>query len=231
PPCSGQRHPTRPSAPLLHLGAWRSWRGLIAAPLLAALAFPLPAQAHPSGGQVVAGQAGISVNGSTLTVKQLSNRAIIHWQDFSVPAGTTTRFVQPSASSAALNRVLGGNPSAIHGTLRANGQVYLINPKGILVGPSGVVDAGGFLASTLDVSDADFLSGGDLRFQGHSDASVVNLGKISASSSDVVLIARKVENHGEIHAPRGTAALAAGSEVLVKASGEERVFVEAGRSS
>src|SRR5690606_23392648 len=43
-----------------------------------------------------------------------------------------------------------------------------------------------------------------------------------------ILIARTVENHGEIRAPRGTAALAAGSEVLVKASGEERVFVEAG---
>ncbi|NLT72499.1 MAG: hypothetical protein GXX91_17640, partial [Verrucomicrobiaceae bacterium] len=61
-----------------------------------------------------------------------------------------------------------------------------------------------------------------------SDASVVNLGKISASSSDVILIARTVENHGTIEAPNGTAALAAGSEVLVKADGEERIFVEAG---
>ncbi|NLT72033.1 MAG: filamentous hemagglutinin N-terminal domain-containing protein, partial [Verrucomicrobiaceae bacterium] len=155
-------------------------------------------------------------------------RAILHWQDFSIAAGETTRFVQPSATSAALNRVLGGNPSAIYGTLSSNGQIFLINPNGILVGPSGVVDTGGFLASTLDISDENFLSGGDLRFKGTSDASVVNLGKISASSSDVILIARTVENHGTIEAPNGTAALAAGSEVLVKADGEERIFVEAG---
>src|SRR5690606_12276485 len=128
------------------------------------------------------------------------------------------------------NRVLGGNRSAIHGTLSSNGQIFLINPNGILVGPSGVVNTGGFLASTLDISDENFLSGGDLRFKGNCDASVVNLGKISASSSDVILIARTVENHGEIHAPNGTAALAAGSEVLVKASGEERIFVEAGNA-
>jgi filamentous hemagglutinin family protein len=148
------------------------------------------------------------------------------------PRGSTTRFVQPSGASAVLNRVTGGNPSAIHGTLSANGQVYLINPNGILVGSGGVVDTAGFLASTLDVSDAAFLRGGDLRFSGNSKASVVNLGRIGASEGDVILIARTVENHGEIHAPNGTAALAAGSEVLVKASGEERVFIiEAGNAS
>jgi filamentous hemagglutinin family protein len=188
-------------------------------------------RANPSGGRVVAGEAAFSSSGSTLTIHQGSDRAIIHWQDFSIPGGSTTRFVQPSGASAVLNRVTGGNPSAIHGTLSANGQVYLINPNGILVGSGGVVDTAGFLASTLDVSDAAFLRGGDLRFSGNSKASVVNLGRIGASEGDVILIARTVENHGEIHAPNGTAALAAGSEVLVKASGEERVFIEAGNAS
>ncbi|NLT70874.1 MAG: filamentous hemagglutinin N-terminal domain-containing protein, partial [Verrucomicrobiaceae bacterium] len=206
------------------------WRGWIALPLLVSLCFPFSLYANPSGGLVTAGQATISSHGSTLTVNQLTDRAILHWQDFSIAAGETTTFIQPSAGSAALNRVFGSNPSAIHGTLSSNGQIFLINPNGILVGPTGVVDTGGFLASTLDISDENFLSGGDLRFKGNSDASVVNLGKISASSSDVILIARTVENHGEIHAPNGTAALAAGSEVLVKASGEERIFVEAGNA-
>ncbi len=200
--------------------------------LLASLCHPGALRANPTGGRVVAGQAAISTNGSTLTVNQLSDRAILHWQDFSIPAGNTTTFVQPSAASAALNRVTGGNPSALHGRLQANGRIYLVNPNGILVGPGGVVDTAGFLASTLDVSDSEFLSGGDLTFKGGSAAAVVNLGKIGASEGDVILIARTVENHGEIDAPRGTAALAAGNEVLVKASGEERVFVqpESGRS-
>ncbi|HRQ87984.1 MAG TPA: filamentous hemagglutinin N-terminal domain-containing protein, partial [Bacteroidia bacterium] len=187
--------------------------------------------ANPTGGEIVSGTASISSAGSTLTVNQLSDRAIIHWQDFSIASGQTTQFLQPSATSAALNRVLGGNPSAIHGTLQSNGQIYLINPNGVLVGAGGVVNTGGFLASTLDVSDSDFLAGGDLRFKGDSTASVVNLGKISGSTADVILIAQTVENHGTIDAPNGTAALAAGSEVLVKASGQERVFVEAGSAS
>jgi filamentous hemagglutinin family protein len=188
-------------------------------------------RANPSGGQVVAGDASLSSSGSTLTITQGSDRAIINWQDFSIPGGSTTRFVQPSSASAVLNRVTGGNPSAIHGALTANGQVYLVNPNGILVGAGGVVNTAGFLASTLDVSDAAFLGGGDLRFAGNSKASVVNLGSIGASEGDVILIARTVENHGEILAPNGTAALAAGSEVLVKASGADRVFIEAGNAT
>lgn len=195
---------------------------LLAAALLASTAL----HANPSGGQVAAGAAQISAQGSTLTITQGSDRAIINWQDFSIATGETTRFVQPSSTSAMLNRVTGGNPSQIYGNLNANGQVYLINPNGVLVGAGGVVNTAGFLASTLDVSDDAFLRGGDLRFTGTSNASVVNLGSISASEGDVILIARTVENRGEIRAPRGTAALAAGSEVLVKAAGEERVFVQ-----
>ena len=226
-----RHHEMTPSPSRTKERPFPSVRDLIAFLLLPALCFPPGLRANPTGGEVVAGQATISTSGSTLTVNQASDRAIIHWQDFSIASGHTTTFVQPSATSAALNRVTGGNPSAIHGTLQSNGQIYLINPNGVLVGAGGVVDTGGFLASTLDVSDSDFIAGGDLRFSGGSTASVVNLGKISGSTADVILIAHTVENHGTLDAPNGTAALAAGSEVLVKASGEERVFVEAGSSS
>jgi len=205
--------------------------GILAAGLILSSLNPSLLRANPNGGAVAAGSAGISSHGSTLTITQGSNRAIINWQDFSISAGETTRFIQPSSSSAILNRVVGGNASQIHGTLQANGQVYLINPNGVLVGPGGVVNTGGFLASTLDLSDDAFLRGGDLRFSGNSNASVINLGSIGASEGDVILIARTIENHGEIHAPKGTGSLAAGSEVLVKASGEERVFIEAGKGS
>ncbi|HRQ87976.1 MAG TPA: filamentous hemagglutinin N-terminal domain-containing protein, partial [Bacteroidia bacterium] len=214
-------------------GSWRlakslrrpAFRATICTLLLPSLCLPLSTYANPSGGQVVAGAATISGSGSSLTITQGSHRAIINWQDFSIGAGQTTSFVQPSADSAALNRVLGGNPSAIHGQLNATGQVYLINPNGVLVGPGGVVNTAGFLASTLDVSDQDFLRGGDMTFKGASNAAVINLGSITAAEGDVILIARQVENHGDIDAPRGTVGLGAGSEVLLKAGGEERMFV------
>ena len=70
------------------------------------LSFDLPgAWANPTGPQVVSGQVGISrPNASTLNVTN-SSGAIINWQGFSIGAGEITRFIQPSASSAVLNRV------------------------------------------------------------------------------------------------------------------------------
>ncbi|MCB1231450.1 MAG: filamentous hemagglutinin N-terminal domain-containing protein, partial [Verrucomicrobiae bacterium] len=163
-----------------------------------------------------------------LLIEQFSDKAIIDWQSFSIEAGELTQFLQPSSSSAVLNRVVSGNLSAIHGTLSANGKVLLVNPNGILVGPGGVIDTAGFIASTLDVSDADFLGGGDMIFSGGSEAKVVNLGSISAREGDLFLIAKEVVNEGALSAPNGNVGLAGGNEVRIAASGDERVFVRPG---
>ncbi len=163
-----------------------------------------------------------------LIVNQSSPRAIINWSDFSIGAGELTKFIQPSATAVALNRVIGGNLSQIYGTLQGNGQVYVINPSGILVGPQGQINTRGFLASTLDVRNADFMAGADLRLSGNSTAAVNNQGAIEALGGDVFLIARTVENSGSIHAAEGVAGLAAGSEVLLTPAGNERLSVLAG---
>ena len=165
-----------------------------------------------------------------MEILQTSDRAVLNWDSFSIGATESVRFVQPGATSAALNRVTSLVPSQIDGLLQASGQVLLINPNGIVVGPTGMVDAAGFLASTLDVSDGAFLAGGDLPFLGDSQASVVNLGTISASSGDVFLIGRRVENVGSINAPLGDVGLAAGSDILLRVAGEERILVRAGGS-
>ncbi len=191
---------------------------------------PILLWANPEGEHVVSGSADFKRSRNTLDITQGSNRAIINWQGFSIGAGETTNFLQPSASSAVLNRVTSDSLSQIYGTLNANGQVFLINQNGIIVGESGMIDTNGFVASTLDVTNEAFLSGGDLVFLGETDASVINLGKIKALDGDVILIARNVQNNGEISASEGSVALAAGSEVLVKASGIERVFIRAGSS-
>uniref|UniRef100_UPI003741F0E2 two-partner secretion domain-containing protein n=1 Tax=Paraburkholderia kirstenboschensis TaxID=1245436 RepID=UPI003741F0E2 len=110
----------------------------------------------------------------------------------------------------------------------ATGSLYLINPQGIVVGPSGVVSTGGrFVASTLDICNDAFINGGDaLTLAGKSDASVVNLGRISSSGGDVFLIARQaVVNAGTVKAPSGTVELAAGETVLM--SGETGTVMDA----
>lgn len=198
---------------------------MMAALLVVSLSLPPAAFANPQGGQVRQGQVRIDASPGHLRIHQRSQRAVIDWESFSIDRGEVTRFLQPNASAAALNLVRGASASKIEGMLRANGNVYLINPNGILIGPGGTIDVGGFVASTLDTSDDDFMRGGDLRFSGNSDAAIINLGSISALDGDVVLMAGSVLNAGTIRAPRGTAALAAGNDILLAESGEERVFV------
>ena len=173
------------------------------------------AQSLPTGGTVVSGNVAISSTSPTsLTISQSSRTGIVNWSSFSIGQGHQVQF--NNGSGATLNRVTGNVPSSINGVLSATGSVYLVNPSGVVVGPSGVINTGGsFVASTLDVKDAEFRAGGSLTFSGNSNASVVNLGKIGASKGDVVLIARQVRNDGSLTARNGTAAMASGSEVVL----------------
>jgi filamentous hemagglutinin family protein len=177
---------------------------------------------NPGGEIVVSGTVGFETTGSTLNITA-SDRAIIEWQDFSIDAGETTRFIQPSVSAAVLNQVTSDIPSSIFGNLLSNGNVYLMNSNGIVIGASGVIDTGGFLATTLDQGTSRFFENGQLELLGDSDAAIVNLGNITATG-DIFLVAAKIDNQGLIHSTNGFVGLAAGKDVLLKESGEERIF-------
>ena len=189
-----------------------------------------PAQSvFPSGGSVTAGAAAISTERSAVTVRQTSSTAIIDWTSFSVGAGNVVRF--ENGTGATLNRVNGFSPSQIDGALSASGSLFLVNPNGIVIGPSGQVLAGGsFVASTHPIADAPFGADGTTTFRGTSTAGIVNLGTIASAGGDVALIARRVENAGNISAPNGTAGLAAGYEVLLRdgTAGDGKLLVKVG---
>lgn len=185
---------------------------------LGALA-PLAALANPTGGQVVGGSATISTPSANGTViNQGSQRAVINWQQFSVGANQYVQFVQPSSSAVVLNRVIGSNPSSIFGNITANGQVFLVNPNGILFAPGATLDVAGLVASTLDVSDADFMQGNYVFSRGASatPAVVQNQGSIVAGSGGYVVLAGDyVENDGHIDAQSGRVYLAAGNSATL----------------
>jgi len=190
----------------------------------ALLTFTTGVTANPVGEQVIQGQAGFTRSGSNLIITQGSQRVIINWQDFSNANGELTKFIQPNSSAAALNRVISGNPSALLGDLEANGHIYLINPNGIVVGAGANINTQSFIASTLDVADADFMNGGDLNFVGDSQKTIENLGTINGGNGDVFLIAKHVDNSGTINA-EGHVGLAGVNDVLLKASGDDRLSV------
>jgi len=182
----------------------------------------------PVGGQVSAGQGQITQSGNVMRIEQGSDRLAVDWQSFSIGQGNTVTFVQPASTSVALNRVTGSDVSVIQGALKANGQVFLVNPNGVVFTPTAQVDVGGLVATTLNQSDADFMAGRD-RFTGSSVASVINQGSIIAADGGyVALIAAKVENTGTLVADKGTVALAAGSDVTLDLGLPARIRIDAG---
>jgi filamentous hemagglutinin family protein len=159
---------------------------------------PAPTQL-PQGGKVVGGSAAISSSGSTLTVQQSSQRAAIDWNTFNVGSGAQVNFNQPNAAAVTLNRVLDNNPSQIMGRINAPGQVFIVNPNGVLFGASSQVDVGGLLVTTHGISNADFMAGKST-FEGNGKSgSVVNLGTLQASLGGyIAMLAPQVRNEGVI---------------------------------
>ena len=168
------------------------------------------AQAGPTGGQVVAGDATITPGALQTLIEQLSNKAVINWDDFSIDPGELVKFIHQNSSDVTLNRVTGDTVSQIRGALTANGNIFLINPNGIVFGAGAEVDVAGLLATTFDIADQDFMDG-KFNFSGElmNNASITNQGKIEVGNGGFVyLIAPNVENTGHIVANVGRVTLA-----------------------
>ena len=185
------------------------------------------AWANPLDPNVVAGSATVSGEGTpSVLVNQSTDKAIIDWRSFDIGADETTTFAQPSVNSVTLNRVTGGlGPSEILGHLSANGKLFVINPDGILFGAGAVVDTAGLVATTNDISNENFMAGRyDFDRPGRPDASIVNLGTITANNSGfAALVAPGVRNDGVITARLGHIGLAAANEFSLDFYGDELI--------
>ncbi len=184
-----------------------------------ALSFATQVQALPVGGVVAAGSANISTGPANTTITQTSQNTVINWQSFNIAQGQSVQFVQPNAQAVALNRVLGADPSSIFGTLSANGKVFLVNPNGVLFGKGSSVNVGGLLASTLNITNSDFLAG-NYQFSGAGTGAVLNQGTLNADSGYVALLGANVSNQGVISAQLGSVVLAAGNAMTLDVAGD-----------
>ena len=177
--------------------------------------------ALPTGGDIVSGTGSIEQSAQDMVIQQKSQQLITNWQGFSIGSAESVTFEQPNSSAIALNRVVGVDPSMILGKLSANGQVFLSNPSGVVFGASAVVDVHGLLATTLNISDADFLKD---NYQFSQDpvrqVAVINNGVINAVRY-VGLAAPMVENSGSIIvADLGSVALASGTAMTLDFNGD-----------
>ena len=187
------------------------------------------AMANPQDGVVVGGTASIVGNGTKLDIIQTSDRAVIDWNKFDIAPDEHTQFYQPNSSSIILNRINSTTSSTIAGKLTANGNVILVNPNGILFSKTATVDVNGLVATTADIDNNDFMTGGmNFSKTGNANATIENQGLISAKDSGLVgLVAPNVVNSGVINAKLGRVQLSSGDSVTVDFYGDGLLEVKA----
>ncbi len=189
-------------------------------------------------------------------INQTSQRAVYNWQSFDIGSGSSVTFNFPTQSSSSLNRVIGSpGPSQIFGSLKSQytnpeagkaplpgGTIYLINQNGILFGRTAQVNTGALIASTLNLTDADFNAGlsksitgldPTFRYGGAADlfTDSANFVRVdaganitTASGGRVFLFAKNVQNAGTISTPGGQTALAGGGEVYLNDPTNEPLY-------
>jgi len=183
--------------------------------------------ANPGGATVVHGSVSFSQpNSHTLNITNTPG-AIVNWQQFGINQGEITRFIQQGANSAILNRIVGQDPSRILGQLNSNGKVFLVNPNGIVFGQNSMVNTAGLIASTLNISNQDFING-NMRFADLQNAAeILNQGFISSSNNgEVVFVAPKITNEGTISVDNGSIVLAAGQSVTINSLNYDNIEFE-----
>lgn len=146
-----------------------------------------------------------------LTIQQTQAKAILEWDSFNIGADAAVHFDQKGNSSwAALNRIYDQNPSQIFGKLTADGQIYLVNTNGILFGAGSRVNVHSLVATSLGLTNDNFLKD-MLQFSGDDTrGDIINRGTITTDfNGSVFLVGPNVGNEGTINAPYGNIGLAA----------------------
>jgi filamentous hemagglutinin family protein len=187
------------------------------------LVLSLPLFCNPQGSTIVHGDVQISATNKELQITA-SDGAILHWDSFSIASDEAIRFLQPSSASSVLNRITGNCKSELLGQLIANGQIFLLNPNGVLIGKDARIDTAGFLVSTLNLTNEEFLKKKELLFKGDSKESIENLGVIHTTNGNVTLLAHIVKNNGTIESS-SRVEIGAGCEILLEVEGSEKIFI------
>ena len=198
--------------------------------LSATLAAPVQAQVTITDivhGDVVVHDPVTQVDGRVRTeIAQSTARAIVHASDFSIAPNHIVNITQP-VGGWMLARVF-GPASQIEGTLNATGSFILLNQNGVFIAPGAQVSVGGmFAASTLGLSNSNFLNGLYLFQDSGTNGVIRNAGTINAGVEGVYLFAPNVENAatGIITSANGHVSLGAGTTAFLSNRPDGRGFL------
>jgi fibronectin-binding autotransporter adhesin len=197
----------------------------------------IPANTLPTGGTVTSGSAVIAQNNNTLNINQSSQKAIINWSTFDVGSAATVNFNQPNSQASTLNRVNSASKSMIDGAVNSNGTVIFVNPNGIVFGKGAQVNTGSIVATTMNITDQEYLSENNKKiFSGSAKGKIVNNGTITANNIDgyIALMAPQVKNQGVVIANmsgNNSIALVSGEKVTLTFQGEQLLNVNVDAST
>ena len=164
---------------------------------------------------VASGDVSITQGANSTIVDITSQNAVLNWNNMDTMSNELLRFNQTGADAAVLNRIISANPTQFFGALEANGRVFIVNPAGVIFGAGSTVNVAQLTASSLKISDQDFLKG-DYIFDGGT-GSVINYGTITADK--VALIGKYVKNAGTIVSNSGYIIMAAGDKIILSEAG------------
>ena len=204
-----------------HLKYTKKWKRKLSAGVLLALSLGGTAYAMPTGGQIQSGQGTIAQNGKNMTVTQQSGKMAVDWTQFNIARDEAVKFAQPGRDAVALKRITGGQKSVIDGALSANGNLFLVNPNGVVFGKTSSIEVGSLVASTAQLNDtymkrfADSTANLKLTIGDGNSSAILNEGTITAQGGLVALHAAQVENTGTISNAGGQVALAAAKQLTL----------------
>ena len=173
---------------------------------------------------------------TTVSINQTAAHALLSWNSFNVAKNTIVDFNQHgNASWVALNNIASANPSQIFGSIKASGQVYLINQNGIIFGGTSQINVGSLIASSAAISDSQFLTDGIFSSEAGTSykPSFTDAGApitvaagaeittntpttVTSGGGFVLMLGTQVRNAGSITTPDGQTELAAGDNFLIR---------------
>jgi len=174
--------------------------------------------------------AGVTVTGAGTTLSIVApNKSVLTWQNFgsgtdTIAIGDALNYTLPSNNASVLNIVAGGASSTINGTLSSNGNVYVLNPNGILIGGSARIDV-----NRLGLSTSDNPSFASFYFQQNgvipsqdglvpvAGNTIINNGAIIAVSENITLVSKNITVNGVLS--QGNLVLNADGNVTVGSAG------------
>jgi filamentous hemagglutinin family protein len=191
----------------------------------------------PSGGGFAVGTGSITQSGNATNVVVDQTQSVIEWTSLDTAGGAagvreSLNFSQGAlTNSAVLNRVMSGYATQFYGDLNGPGmRIFIVNPAGVVFGEGSTVNVTQLIASSLNITNDQFLSGnydfaGDIEgLNVYERLGIINNSDNLYGSEGVALIGRKILNTGTIStAEGGFVVMAAGDRVVLGQPGSNIV--------